>query len=134
MIDHFEDVSTLDMIFHSVKFCVIKCREVLSFFNKLRETSWTGADFGQFIKVFWKLCELLLVFTKQVSLNFCVGRRNLICCRHLWWQYHGFQVIKRYGLLQVGSDFVDRAADFGRRRVSDLVMDVRMRFVSNCSL
>ena len=35
---------------------------------------------------------------------------------------------------KVGNDFSDRAADFGRRRVSDLVMDVRRRFVSACSL
>ena len=34
---------------------------------------------------------------------------------------------------KVGNDFADRAADFGRRRVSDLVMDVRGRFVSACS-
>ena len=34
---------------------------------------------------------------------------------------------------KVGNDFADRAADFGRRRVSDLVMDVRRRFVSACS-
>ena len=35
---------------------------------------------------------------------------------------------------KVGNDFADRAADFGRRRVSDLVMDVRRRFLSACSL
>ena len=35
---------------------------------------------------------------------------------------------------EVGNDFADRAADFGRRRVSDLVMDVRRRSVSACSL
>ena len=35
---------------------------------------------------------------------------------------------------KVGNDFADRAADFGRRRVSDLVMDVRGRFDSACSL
>ena len=32
-----------------------------------------------------------------------------------------------------GNDLADRAADFGRRRVCDLVMDVRWRFVSACS-
>ena len=31
---------------------------------------------------------------------------------------------------RIGSDLADRAADFGRRRVSDLVMDVRRRFLS----
>ena len=31
---------------------------------------------------------------------------------------------------KVGNDFADRAADCGRRRVSDLVKDVRRRFVS----
>ena len=35
---------------------------------------------------------------------------------------------------KVGNDFADRAADFGRRGVSELVMDVRRRFVSACSL
>ena len=35
---------------------------------------------------------------------------------------------------KVGNDFADRAADFGRSRVSDLVVDVRRRFVSACSL
>ena len=34
---------------------------------------------------------------------------------------------------RVGNDLADRAADFGRRRVSDLVMDVRRRFLSACS-
>ena len=34
---------------------------------------------------------------------------------------------------RVGSDLADRAADFGRRKVSDLVMDVRRRFLSACS-
>ena len=34
---------------------------------------------------------------------------------------------------KAGNDFADRAADFGRRRVSDLVMDLRRRFVSACS-
>ena len=29
---------------------------------------------------------------------------------------------------RIGNDLADRAADFGRRRVSDLVMDVRRRF------
>ena len=33
-----------------------------------------------------------------------------------------------------GNDFADRAAAFGRRGVSDLVMDVRRRFVSACCL
>ena len=32
-----------------------------------------------------------------------------------------------------GNDLADRAADFGRRRVSDLVIDVRRRFLSACS-
>ena len=35
---------------------------------------------------------------------------------------------------KVGNDFADRAADLERRKVSDLVMDVRRRFVSACSL
>ena len=34
---------------------------------------------------------------------------------------------------KIGNDLADRAADFGRRGVSDLVMDVRRRFVSACS-
>ena len=34
---------------------------------------------------------------------------------------------------RIRNDLADRAADFGRRRVSDLVMDVRRRFVSACS-
>ena len=34
---------------------------------------------------------------------------------------------------RVGNDLAGRAADFGRRRVSDLVMDVRRRSVSACS-
>ena len=34
---------------------------------------------------------------------------------------------------KVGNDFADRVADLGRRRVSDLVMDVCGRFVSACS-
>ena len=34
---------------------------------------------------------------------------------------------------KIGDDLADRAADFGRRRVSDWVMDVRRRFVSACS-
>ena len=34
---------------------------------------------------------------------------------------------------RVGNDLADRAADFGRRGVSHLVMDVRRRFVSACS-
>ena len=34
---------------------------------------------------------------------------------------------------KIGNDLAHRAADFGRRRVSDLVMDVRRRFVSACS-
>ena len=34
---------------------------------------------------------------------------------------------------RIGNDLADRAADFGRRRVSDLVIDVRWRFLSACS-
>ena len=34
---------------------------------------------------------------------------------------------------RVGNDLADRAADFGRRGVSDLVLDVRRRFLSACS-
>ena len=34
---------------------------------------------------------------------------------------------------RVGNDLTDRAADVGRRRVSDFVMDVRRRFLSACS-
>ena len=34
---------------------------------------------------------------------------------------------------KVGNDLAYRAADFGRRRVSDLVIDVRRRFLSACS-
>ena len=34
---------------------------------------------------------------------------------------------------RVGNDFADMAAGFGRRRVSDLVVDVRRRFLSACS-
>ena len=34
---------------------------------------------------------------------------------------------------KIGNDFADRAADFGRRRVPDLVIDVRRRFLSACS-
>ena len=34
---------------------------------------------------------------------------------------------------RIGNDLADRAADFGRRRVSDLVIDVRRRFLSACS-
>ena len=34
---------------------------------------------------------------------------------------------------QIGNDLADRAAEFGRRRVPDLVTDVRRRFVSACS-
>ena len=34
---------------------------------------------------------------------------------------------------RVGNDLADSAADFGRRRVTDLVMDVRGRFLSACS-
>ena len=34
---------------------------------------------------------------------------------------------------RIGNDLVDRAADSGRRRVSDLVIDVRRRFLSACS-
>ena len=34
---------------------------------------------------------------------------------------------------RIGNDLPDRAADFGRRRVSDLVVDVRGRFLSACS-
>ena len=60
------------MILQSVKFCVIKCREVLPFFNSLRETC-IGAEFGQ-LKVFWIAYELLLVITQQVSLHSCIGR------------------------------------------------------------
>ena len=33
----------------------------------------------------------------------------------------------------IGNDLADRAAGFGRRRVSDLVIDVRRRFLSACS-
>ena len=66
------------------------------FFNSLRETC-IGAEFGQ-LKVFWKICELLPVFTSQVSLYSCIGWRSLICCQHFWWHYHGFQVVRRYGL------------------------------------
>ena len=34
---------------------------------------------------------------------------------------------------KVGNDLADRTADFGRRRVSDLVIDVRRRLLSACS-
>ena len=34
---------------------------------------------------------------------------------------------------RIGNDLADRAAGFGRRRVSDLVIDVRRRFLSACS-
>ena len=34
---------------------------------------------------------------------------------------------------RIGNDLADRAADLGRRRVSDLVIDVRRRFLSACS-
>ena len=34
---------------------------------------------------------------------------------------------------RIGNDLADRAAEFGRRRVSDLVIDVRRRFLSACS-
>ena len=34
---------------------------------------------------------------------------------------------------RIGNDLADRAADFGRRRVSDLIIDVRRRFLSVCS-
>ena len=34
---------------------------------------------------------------------------------------------------RVGNDFADRSADFGRRGVSDLIIDVRRRFLSACS-
>ena len=34
---------------------------------------------------------------------------------------------------RIGNDFADRAADFGRRRVPDPVVDVRSRFLSACS-
>ena len=34
---------------------------------------------------------------------------------------------------RIGDDLADRAADFGRRRVSDFAMDVRRRFLSACS-
>ena len=34
---------------------------------------------------------------------------------------------------RIGNDLADRAADFGRRRVSDLIIDVRRRFFSACS-
>ena len=34
---------------------------------------------------------------------------------------------------RIGNDLADRDADFGRRRVSDLVIDVRRRFLSACS-
>ena len=57
--------------FQSVKFCVIKCREVLSFFDSLRETC-IGAEFGQ-LNVLWKVCDLLLVFTQQVALYSCIS-------------------------------------------------------------
>ena len=35
---------------------------------------------------------------------------------------------------KIGDVLADRAADFGRRRVSDLVVDLRRRFVSACFL
>ena len=72
------------------------CRKVLSLFNSLRETC-IGAEFDQ-LQVFWKVCELLLVYTQQVTLSSRIGRRNLIFCRHFWLHHHGFQVIKRYRL------------------------------------
>ena len=34
---------------------------------------------------------------------------------------------------RIGSDLADRAADFGRRRVPDPVVNVRRRFLSACS-
>ena len=34
---------------------------------------------------------------------------------------------------RIGNDLADGAADFGRRRVSDLIIDVRRRFLSTCS-
>ena len=34
---------------------------------------------------------------------------------------------------KIGDDSADIAADFGRRRVSDLVMNIRGRFVSACA-
>ena len=34
---------------------------------------------------------------------------------------------------RIGNDLPDRAADFGRRRVSDLIIDVSRRFLSACS-
>ena len=95
MIDHFQARCTLDMSFQSVKFCIIKCREVVSSFNSLRETC-IGAEFGQ-LKVFWNICELLLVFTQQISLYSCIGGRNLICCRHLWWHYMVFRLSSATG-------------------------------------
>ena len=73
MFVHFEARCTLDMI---LKLIVIKRREVLSFFNCLRETS-IGAEFSEF-GMFWKICGSLLVFTQRVSLYSCISLRSLI--------------------------------------------------------
>ena len=89
MIEHFEARCTLD---------VIKCREVLSFSTVLARPALEQSLVK--LKGFWKICELLLVFTQQVSVYSCIRLRSSICCRHFWWHYHGFQVIKRYGFLR----------------------------------
>ena len=46
----------------------------------------------------------------------------------IWFAVGGVRVEDR-----VGNDLADRAADFGGRRVSDLIIDVRRRFLSACS-
>ena len=68
-----------------VKFCIIKCREVLSSLHSFRET-YIGAQFGEF-KMNWKMCELLLKITQQVSLYSLIGRRGSdahVMPPHVW--------------------------------------------------
>ena len=68
-----------------VKFCIIKCREVLSSLHSFRET-YIGAQFGEF-KMNWKMCELLLKITQQVSLHSLIDRRGSdahVMPPHVW--------------------------------------------------
>ena len=69
-----------------VKFCIIKCREVLSFLHSFRET-YIGAQFGERKRRNWKMCESLPMVTRQVSLYSLIDRRGSdahVMPPHVW--------------------------------------------------
>ena len=75
--------------------------------------------------------DLLIIIERMIQLR---GAQNLKITKV---KGHADDDMVAVGRLRVedriGNDLADRAADFGRRRIPDLVIDVRRRFLSACS-